>query len=405
MRVSRHNGRSGKHGVYNPKHNDRRFNVQHSDHIDSERKKKNLYWDCYQGISKDGKMAEMTFEQVEEKFYEEIFAEFIQGQNARNIKNRHPERNRTAKDLLNDKRTCPEETIYQIGNIDSSIDYFDLYCICQEFFDFIERLFGKNVKIIDWALHVDERTPHIHERHVFVWENQYGELCPKQEKALEEIGFELPDPSKKQGKNNNRKMVFDDYMRQHFIMKCHKFGIEVESEAIYGGRQYLEKQDYIIQKQQEKIAEKEQKIRGLEEKILDSETLIQEVSAVAYEKAVEIVSDKAREEALNTAEEQIEIYKEWLASPDRKASEKMRNYAISQMESLGKNIRSAIKKLSSRLEEIFRKPEVRKEVTEQIEKKSRDSVLERLERHKKKLREKDFEKTNKDKLIKHDLEL
>ena len=403
MRVSRHNGRSGKHGVYNPKHNDRRFDVQHSEHIDPERKKENLYWDCYHGISKDGNSAEMTFEQVEEKFYEEIFADFIKGQNARNIKNRHPERNRTAKDLLNDKRTCPEETIYQIGNIDSSIDYFDLYCICQEFFDFIERLFGKNVKIIDWALHVDEGTPHIHERHVFVWENQYGELCPKQEKALEEIGFELPDPSKKQGKNNNRKMVFDDYMRQHFIMKCHKFGIEVESEAIYGGRQYLEKQDYIIQKQQEKIAEKEQKIKELEEKILDSETLIQEVSAVAYEKAVEIVSDKAREEALNTAEEQIEIYKEWLSSPDRKASEKMRNYSIFQMESLGKNIRSAIKKLSSRLEEIFRKPEVRKEVTEQIEKKTRTSVLERLERHRMEIKEKEI--LQRDKRRRQDMEL
>lgn len=66
MRASRHNGRSGKHGVYNPKHNDRRFNVQHSEHIDPERKKENLYWDCYHGISKDGKLAEMTFEQVEE---------------------------------------------------------------------------------------------------------------------------------------------------------------------------------------------------------------------------------------------------------------------------------------------------------------------------------------------------
>ena len=182
-------------------------------------------------------------------------------------------------------------------------------------------------------------------------------------------------------------MVFDDYMRQHFIMKCHKFGIEVESEAIYGGRQYLEKQDYIIQKQQEKIAEKEQKIKELEEKILDSETLIQEVSAVAYEKAVEIVSDKAREEALNTAEKQIEIYKEWLSSSDRKASEKMRNYAISQMESLGKNIRSAIRKLSGQIKEIFRKPEVRKEVTEQIEKKSRASILERLQEKKRIIKE------------------
>ncbi len=90
---------------------------------------------------------------------------------------------------------------------------------------------------------------------------------------------------------------------------------------------------------------------------------------------------------MNTAEEQIAIYKEWLSSPDRKASEKMRNYAISQMESLGKNIRSAIKKLSNRLEEIFRKPEVRKEVTEQIEKKSRDSVLGKLEEKQKIIKE------------------
>lgn len=112
---------------------------------------------------------------------------------------------------------------------------------------------------------------------------------------------------------------------------------------------------------------------------MDSETLIQEVSTVAYEKAVEIVSDKAREEALNTAEEQIVIYKEWLSSPDRKASEKMRNYAISQMESLGKNIRSAVRKLSDRLKEIFRKPKVKKEMTEMIEKKSRASVLQKLQ--------------------------
>ena len=180
MRVSRHNGRSGKHGVYNPKHNDRRFNVQHSDHIDSERKKKNLYWDCYQGIFKDENPAEMTFEQVEEKFYEEIFADFIKGQNARNIKNRHPERNRTAKDLLNDKRTCPEETIYQIGNIDSSIDYFDLYCICQEFFDFIERLFGKNVKIVRTM----PNTP------ALVGEGMTA-ACPNEYMTKEEIAYVL----------------------------------------------------------------------------------------------------------------------------------------------------------------------------------------------------------------------
>lgn len=42
MKASRHNGRSGKHGVYDVKHNDRDFDVEHSEHIDSERTKQNV---------------------------------------------------------------------------------------------------------------------------------------------------------------------------------------------------------------------------------------------------------------------------------------------------------------------------------------------------------------------------
>ena len=44
-RVSRHNGRAGKHGVYNPKHNDRQFDVAHAENIHQDRTRLNLYWD------------------------------------------------------------------------------------------------------------------------------------------------------------------------------------------------------------------------------------------------------------------------------------------------------------------------------------------------------------------------
>ena len=37
QRVSRHNGRAGKHGIYTPKHNDRQFDVAHADNIDGNR--------------------------------------------------------------------------------------------------------------------------------------------------------------------------------------------------------------------------------------------------------------------------------------------------------------------------------------------------------------------------------
>ena len=50
MKLTRHNGRAGKNGVYNPKHNDRSFDIANSEHIDEERAKQNLYWDCYNGL-------------------------------------------------------------------------------------------------------------------------------------------------------------------------------------------------------------------------------------------------------------------------------------------------------------------------------------------------------------------
>lgn len=84
--------------------------------------------------------------------------------------------------------------------------------------------------ILDWALHLDEGTPHIHERHVFDVVNKYGERQPKQEDALREMGFELPDPEKKSGKYNNRKMSFDAECRKLFLESCKKFGLEVEEE-------------------------------------------------------------------------------------------------------------------------------------------------------------------------------
>ncbi len=51
MKLTRHYGRAGKNGVYNPKHNDRRFDIENSEHIDTERAKQNIYWDCYTGFS------------------------------------------------------------------------------------------------------------------------------------------------------------------------------------------------------------------------------------------------------------------------------------------------------------------------------------------------------------------
>ena len=120
LKLTRHNGRAGTHGTYNPKHNDRSFNLANSEHIDQERAKGNIYWDCYHGIrsASDKDKQTAAFSDVEKMFYEIHYSHFVENQNARNAKIRHTERNRTIEDLLAGKKTCPEETIYQFGTLD-----------------------------------------------------------------------------------------------------------------------------------------------------------------------------------------------------------------------------------------------------------------------------------------------
>lgn len=54
MKATRHNGRSGKHGTYDAKHNDRRFDVENSEHIDAERTKMNVYGNDNPGAKSQG---------------------------------------------------------------------------------------------------------------------------------------------------------------------------------------------------------------------------------------------------------------------------------------------------------------------------------------------------------------
>jgi len=182
MKLTRHNGRSGKHRTYNPRHNDRRFDVENSEHIDTARVVKNVYWDCYRGVTTmqtraDGNTPDFSFEQIEQAYYLQHYSDYVDAQNARNEQRRHAERNRTVEDLLKNNKTCPEESIYQIGTIEESVSPETLLLVVNDFHIEFEKRFGTHIHVLDWALHLDEGTPHIHERHVFDCENKYGELC------------------------------------------------------------------------------------------------------------------------------------------------------------------------------------------------------------------------------------
>ena len=148
-------------------------------------------------------------------------------------------------DPLSSRKTCPEESIYQLGMLDEHASAEDLLSVVTEFIEEFKAKYGDHVHVLDWALHLDESTPHIHERHVFDCENKYGEIAPQQEKALEALGFELPDPEKPLSRRNNRKITFDAACRKMLFEIAKRHGLELEEEAEYGNRKYLEKQDFM----------------------------------------------------------------------------------------------------------------------------------------------------------------
>lgn len=159
MKASRHNGRSGKHGVYDVKHNDRDFDVEHSEHIDSERTKQNVYWDCYQGYSFAGSSQErqFNFTEIERAYYYEHYSDFVDAQNERNEQARHPERNRTIDDVLKNNKTCPEESVIQLGNIDHAVTPDVLAKVSAEFFDEFNKRYGLNYQKLGRELMSQDR--------------------------------------------------------------------------------------------------------------------------------------------------------------------------------------------------------------------------------------------------------
>ena len=385
LKLTRHNGRAGTHGTYNPKHNDRSFDLANSEHIDPERAKGNIYWDCFHGFRsaiapQDSDDLAATFSDVERQFYENRYTTFIEGQNERNAKIRHTERNRSIPDLLSSRKTCPEETIYQLGTKDDHASGEVLLAVVTEFIEEFKARFGDHVHVLDWALHLDESTPHIHERHVFDCENKYGEVAPQQEKALETLGFELPTPGKPLSRHNNRKITFDAACRKMLFEIAKRHELDLEEEAEYGNRKYLEKQDFILAKQKEQLAAQQNKLDELTLKVSDMETLLEDVSAAAYDKAVEVVTDMVRTETRKEDMRMIDDTKKWVLSPERKAPKVTREYTAKHLDTVLDKFLKTMQTTAARLQEKLLKSEVRQKGKEQVKEKARDSVLQLLNR-------------------------
>lgn len=271
MRATQHNARGGKDGAFSARHNDRDFNISTADHIDPNRQDQNWYWHCYQSAH-----PELTFEDAEKRFYDQYFTAGLTAKNERYIKQRHKERCQTMDEYRRSMKTCPEETIMAIGSLkDGTVRPEVLHDICMKQLVWEQKTFPQ-VRLLNVSLHADEEgVPHIQSRKAWIAYDKDGNEIINQNKALELMGIERPDPGKKKSRYNNPKMTYTAMCRNHLLELCRERGLDIEvipREASKSGRS-------MIQYQADQEKEKAEQI--VNQAKLEAEQIVQDAKTEA----------------------------------------------------------------------------------------------------------------------------
>lgn len=238
-------------------YNDRNYGVEKADNIDKTKINRNLYWSQYSSgwYHENTKEGKPTFEQVEKRFYKKHFKKQYDAQVKRHRERRQLNRIKSFDEWRKARQYCPEELYLQIGNIDETVDG-NKFIECAG--AYINKMgewlksHGSPFTVLDCAIHMDEAVPQLHIRRVWHSINpETGIDEIGQNKALERAGVQLPDPSKPEGKYNNRKMTLDKEMRTIWIDICKSHGLNIEEMPEQGKKHNQTKAEYVDAKQRE----------------------------------------------------------------------------------------------------------------------------------------------------------
>lgn len=358
MRMTVHNGRAGKNGVYNPKHNDRQFDISHAEHIDPERMPGNVYWNW------TGK--NVSFEDAERAFYEEHCREYLDAVNRRHREQRHPERVRDMDAYRTARQTCPEETLLMIGNRDEHLPPKTLRAICEKLKDWEESTVS-GLKVLDMALHVDEEgAPHIHMRKAWIYRDENGIESIAQSKTLQAAGIPLPHPDKPAGRHNNRKQSFSAMERQALYEICRGYGLEslLETKPREKSRSGREFEDYKASKAEERAKAAEMRARMAEEKTKQAEESLRKI------KGAKTHAQKRTQQAQKRAQEQ-EGKNNTLRATEGEIRERMEQEqrTARQLAEMNEKARKKLQRTQKQLEAL--KPYLSKAEQKQLEEQQR----------------------------------
>lgn len=280
MRVTMHSGKRGKlsHNDHDPKTKRAEW--------DKSKTKQNYLW------SADGKRADGTYKTVAEAeldSYNRIYGKTLEEQNKRHLEHRQTGRVRNMSQWMETSQNKACETILQIGDKDVHADEDTLWNCAVEFVNWKQKRFKGVYSALSMSLHVDEATPHIHLRETWYYHDEQGNPHPGIKAALKEKGIALPDPVKKEGKDNYRKTTADFECREKWQSICKSHGLQIETEPL-PPRQHMDKKGY------KEFAEAQE--------LLEREREALQRDREAYNASVTAL--KAQERALNEKEEKMD---------------------------------------------------------------------------------------------------
>lgn len=247
MKITVHSGRRTKHGLaYVASHIDRSAGI--GDHVDRSRSANNIYASkripMADGTQKSARERGVSLSQHELDMYRIGFGSWLNAQNARYAARRQYDRIRSMEDVYRGVRTCPDETLLYVGRANDNVPQEAREGIIRAFIQWHQQTFPR-AKIIAYAFHNDETTPHVHMRTVWIGHNKHGEIMPSQTAALREMEIQSPDPAKKTDRYNNPKMTYTRLCREKMIELARAAGLDIDDVPREPGKSGLEIKTYI----------------------------------------------------------------------------------------------------------------------------------------------------------------
>lgn len=417
-RATAHNGHVGGKMV----HNDRTFAYWKAKHIDPKKTPFNIYVSYASGeriqfneaekqaefyehdehgyiVCDDSGEAVVTekgrralFRQSMLEYYKAHYSDALEAQNEKHRARRQYKRVRKMEDVLKNTTTAPDECLIQIDNIRTRKD--ELITaealqrvterVIQEMNDW-SAAHGNHLHVLNYAVHVDETSPHAHIKRVWDCVDDNGNLTIAQDKALEASGIERPNPNKRDDRDNNRKMTFDAMYREWVIKAFEAEGYEVEREPLpntehkstkaYAREQFerLQELEIELDEREHEIIAKEQRadrrLTAANNKIKEADEQAEEIIQQAIQQANDRVTalNAQKESELEKEREAIEEEKKRLkeAMPSLERLQKV----VDWYESEGKNKQASAIKKDIQIVSEASKPSVRKKLADNITKK------------------------------------